>query len=475
MPRVSRFDFCVNSLSCNYDPYFGNLYTVKLRGSSMGVAHQDAADFRTSFGDFDAVVLGAGISGLVSASILSTGGERRILVVDEYDHVGGNHIDWSVDGYTFDVGSLIFQDDSPLLAHFPEMAPLYVPIDPRWARLTPQGIVTTYPISLRDDVFGTGPLEILRIFSSALYARLFQRRMRNAEEFARHWIGAHLLRRSGLGSYMKRFYGVPAEEIDIELAQKRMLWISEHASVRNLLSRLLKPKSGGPTNRQLARPREGFRPLYAAAVERLERRGVTFVLGSRMHHIRRADGKFELCFDDTTISTDRVVSTIPIHRAEELCGIKTNQRLESITLVSLYFSFAGDRGFDESIIYNFSHEGSWKRLTVYSDFYGRVRGREYFGVEVIADRVDGAEAAFREHVGRNGLFRGDLKLEGSQTLENAYPIYRRGASKAAGEAIAALRMFGIESFGRQGGFNYQPTARSSTVEAEIALGAARSD
>ena len=63
----------------------------------------------------DAVVLGAGISGLVSASVLLEQGCERVIIVDEYPHIGGNHIDWSSDGYTFDIGSIIFQDDSPLL------------------------------------------------------------------------------------------------------------------------------------------------------------------------------------------------------------------------------------------------------------------------------------------------------------------------------------------------------------------------
>ncbi|MGH3751275.1 MAG: NAD(P)-binding protein [Pseudonocardiaceae bacterium] len=53
-------------------------------------------DGRSSSPDVDAIVLGAGISGLVSASILVEQGNGRVLVVDEYGHVGGNHIDRAV-------------------------------------------------------------------------------------------------------------------------------------------------------------------------------------------------------------------------------------------------------------------------------------------------------------------------------------------------------------------------------------------
>lgn len=421
----------------------------------------------------EVIVLGAGVSGLVSASVLAQQGCKRIIVIDEYDHIGGNHIDWSSGGYTFDVGSLIFQDDSPLLQHFPELLPYYVPIRPRWARLTPQRLITAYPISVKDDILRAGPMEIARILASAAYARIFQRRMRNAREFARHWIGGRLLQRSGLDAYMTRFYGISSDKIGIELARKRMQWISEHGSLRAILGRLRRPRPQAPTNCQLARPREGFAHLYAAAARTLSARGVSIQTGARLGRIEKLGSRFALFVDGRVIVADRVVSTIPIRRLQALCDLPVSQELETITLLALYFSFDGIRGFDEEIIYNFSHDGAWKRLTMYSDFYGRAQGREYFGVEVTANGIDRsvahAEADFRSHVAANGLFRGDLKLEGSQFLENAYPIYRNGADGSAAAAFKALKAFGVESFGRQGGFNYQPTARVSTLEAEAAL------
>lgn len=423
---------------------------------------------------YDAIIFGAGVSGLVSASILLSQGYRRILIADSYNHVGGNHIDWSTGGYTFDVGSFIFQDDSPLLKHFPELLSRYIVAFPTWGRLNPQGVVTAYPISVKDDIVNAGPIEWFRILVSVVYARLFCRGMGNAREFARYWIGSRLLHSSGLDSYMRRFYGVAPDQIDIQLAQKRMLWISERASLRNLVRRAVARSQAlsGSTNRQLVRPKEGFRFLYDAAVERLQDNGVVFLLGATFGTIGRTGKTFLVRIGDRPIMADRVISTIPINHMEEMCGLKSNS-LTSITLLSLFFSFAGKRRFRPSILYNFSHEGAWKRLTMYSDFYGAVNGREYFTAEVIGNHVDFstviAERDFRRHVQENRLFDGYLKLEGSMVLENAYPIYSQGSGERAAQAIRALEAFGIESFGRQGGFNYQPTARVSTIDAESAL------
>jgi protoporphyrinogen oxidase len=422
---------------------------------------------------FPVIVLGAGISGLVSASVLLKEGYQQILVIDEYAHIGGNHIDRSIGEYTFDIGSFIFQDDSPLLAHLPELLPLYVPISPTWGRLNPQGVVTDYPISIKDDLIAAGPIEWLRILSSVLFARLFRRRLRNARDFAQYWIGARLLYRSGLGHYMHRFYGLPAEKIDIKFAEKRMLWIKEHATLRNVLRRWLTPSTTSVANTQLARPSQGFAYLYQGAAQRLERSGVTFLLGTKMHSLQKRDGVFVLEAGQRRFAASRVVSTIPLERIQNLCGMLSKENLQTVTLITLFFSFSGDRGFKHSILYNFSHTGPWKRLTVYSDFYGLSGGREFFAVEVNADHVLGsvetAEHDFRRHASENGLFAGDLRLEGSHALSNAYPVYTDKADEQAADAIAALRALGIESFGRQGGFDYQPTARDTTLKAEAAL------
>jgi protoporphyrinogen oxidase len=436
------------------------------------VADGNAAD-NNAADSYDAVVLGAGISGLVATSILIKEGCRKLLVVDEYERVGGNHIDCSVGEYTFDIGSFIFQDDSPLLVHLPEILPFYVPIEPSWGRLNPQGVVTRYPISIKDDLIAAGPVEWLRIASSVAFARLFRRKLNNAKDFAQYWIGARLVYRSGLGNYMKRFYGVPAEKIDIKFAERRMYWIRERASLGSTLRRLMTPASKSPPNQQLARPREGFSHLYRVAVERMERAGVTFMLGAKLIDLKKQDGRFVLDAANRRISAGRVVSTIPLERIQALCGMPPEERLMSVTLISLFFSFSGDRGFKDCVLYNFSHTGSWKRLTVYSDFYGKSGEREFFTVEVNADHVGGsietAEQEFKRHVAENGLFSGDLRLEGSHIVSNAYPVYTDKADEQAANVIAELRMLGIESIGRQGGFDYQPTARDTTLKAEAAL------
>ncbi len=425
---------------------------------------------------FDAAILGAGISGLVSASVLLQQGCKSILIVDAYDHVGGNHIDRRIGDYTFDIGSFIFQDDSPLLKHFPELLRRYIHIKPSWARLNPQGRVARYPISVVDDIIAPGPIEWVRIAASVVLSRLFRRKLANAEDFATYWIGRRLLKQSGLAKYMERFYGVPPDQIDLKFAEQRMKWIRVHASLRHYISDLRHkrtlPLVAG--NKQLARPREGFDYLYAVSRQKLEAQGVMFQLGAQLRSVAKTDGDtFVLETGDGRVRARRLVSTIPLPNILDLCGIDHQDDAATVTMISLFFSFSGERGFSENILYNFSHDSAWKRLTVYSDSYGEADGRQYFTVEVNAEHVAGsietAEADFRKHIAANGLFVGDLRLEGSHTTAHAYPIYSAGAGERAARAISQLGELGIESFGRQGAFDYQPTARDTTLKAEIAL------
>lgn len=225
--------------------------------------------------------------------------------------------------------------------------------------------------------------------------------------------------------------------------------------VRNLVRRLLQPAAKTVANTQLARPREGFAHLYQSSVRRLEKSGVTFLLGEEMQSLQKDGEVFFLQTGSRRVAASRVVSTIPLDRIQKLCGMTSNKTLMTVTLISLFFSFSGDRGFKQSILYNFSHTGAWERLTVFSDFYGKFEGRDYFTVEANSDHIfgsiDAAEQDFRRHVSENGPFVGDLKLEGSHIVSNAYPVYTRKADKHVAGIIVELRTHGIESIGRQGG------------------------
>jgi protoporphyrinogen oxidase len=437
---------------------------------------------------WESIVLGAGTSGMVAASILSgrfegrpPGTARTVLVLDEFPDLGGNHLSFGLNGYTFDIGSFFFSENSPFLAHFPELLPLYENHDPGTysvARITPQMKLARYPADYRNDIFGHGLVMPFRFLASALYGRLFVDEDQSADGFARHWIGDRFFRESGLRSYMERLFGEKPENIESQFAYKRMRWVKRNARAGEFLRtciRQYRTPDPAPVQRQLVRPRDGFPGLYRVAEAALAEHGASFRLNSRLTGIRNsgAAGMEVHLADGSILKCRQLVSTIPLNRTLPLCGLDLPPQLRTACLLTLFVSFSGHRGFAANVLYNFSAEGQWKRLTMHSDFYGDHDGRAYFSVECImqgdADCPDQRFGEFKSLVQKMGLFDGDLKLEGHRITKSAYPVYRQGATAAAERAIAQLRTMGVLSFGRQGGFDYQPTSGISTAEAERQL------
>ncbi|MBX9458409.1 MAG: NAD(P)-binding protein [Rhizobium sp.] len=421
---------------------------------------------------FDAIVLGAGISGMTAASVLRERGAQRVLLVDEYGHLGGNHVSLDIGPFTYDIGSFIFHDNSPLMRRFPELRDLYLPFDGQTGRLDFDGRLAQYPFDMRKDLLQVGPIELGRMLGSLVHGRLTCDPTRSAQDFVSYWLGERLARRTGLFSYLERFYGASPALIEGEFARKRMQWVSANASIRGQLKRLMKPRR--LSNRAVVRPRGGFTELYEPVRASLGASGVQLRLGERIASLEPGKaGGLVLSTGAARYTAPAVYSTVPLDVAAQWCRLPPNPSVRYATLTSLFYSFRGTRTFPHHVLYNFSNAGRWKRLTMHSDCYGQADGREYFSVEIISDaqpdNADLLDADFRTHVRQNGFLRGDLVLEGTRKTASAYPIYLLGATAAAAGMITSLRALGVLSFGRQGGFDYQPTSHVSSVMAERAV------
>ena len=432
---------------------------------AIGANHQNGDNMER----FDAIILGGGISGMTAASVLKSRGVQRVILLDEYSKLGGNHISHDIGPYTFDIGSFLFHDGSPFLEKFPEIREKFLPFKGEAGRLDYTSRLAQYPFDLQRDFLARGPVEITRILFSLLKGRLTRDQEENANEFVCYWLGERLAQRTGLLAYLKHFYSVDPALIEGAFARKRMRWVSSNASLNGQVKRLLAPRK--TKSRSLVRPRAGFDDLYRPVESALRGMNVDIRLGETIRGITRgSDGSLTVKTAHDSYRSPAVYSTVPIDVVSRWCGLPDNPGFRYTELTSLFYSFDGDRSFPYHILYNFSDSGRWKRLTMHSDCYGTINSRLYFTVEVMA-RADQASIGcldedFRAHARRSGILRGDLVLEGATRTSSAYPVYMQGASAAADETISALKAFGILSFGRQGGFDYQPTAHVSTVLAE---------
>ena len=143
----------------------------------------------------------------------------------------------------------------------------------------------------------------------------------------------------------------------------------------------------------------------------------------------------------------------------DLLGIELPETLPYMTLVSLFYRLDGEPGFDTHCLYNFSLTGPWKRLTLFSSYYGPSSGGHYFTVECTVQpgseaSVDELARQFEAHVRGMPVLHGRLRLVGSVQTPNAYPVYRRGAGALLARCRTMLEAAGVELVGRQGRFDY---------------------
>jgi protoporphyrinogen oxidase len=434
-------------------------------GQSMATAQDRVSSPRGAPGRRVAV-LGAGIGGLTAAARL-VGQGHQVTVFDRRDGCGGTHNSQRIGPYTFDVGSVFFTAESPMFTQFEGTLAMCTEVRRRQQRLAPDGAIRHYPFEPGE--LRRWPLHVQAAAAASLVRhRLSRRAPAHAEDACLKALGAVMYERSGLRTYIERFHDLPAPEIGTLFYDTRMQFVDQAASWQKVLETYWrglrrKPYRKSPPRPFIVRPEGGFEILYNEIQRQLEAASVVFRLGEAINAIdHEADG-FELGLGEGRFTCDDVIGAMPLDSLLRMT-LGHESGLESGDLLTLFVSHEGPRAFDGNVLFNFHPAGRWKRLTMYSDLYGQRDGRDYFSVEVpLAPHRDRPEpeevySGFAAHLREQGALTGDMRLEGHCITKDAYPIYRKDTLWRQVVAIDLVSGFGIVPVGRQGRFDYLPTA-----------------
>ena len=416
--------------------------------------------------DAPIAVLGAGIAGLTAADRLSRAG-RPVVVIDAADRIGGTHRSVEIGAYTFDVGSIFYEPGARLFDLAPGLDALCPTVRRVQRRVAPDGSLQHYPLEPR-DLLRWPAAKRAGAVADLLRARVAVRRDGSLDTICRRRLGDAFYRGTGLRDYIARFNHVPPEEVDETFFFQRMGFIARSTELRALLrmgTRMLRRRAAPrPVRPPLhVRPRAGYDALFAPVRAALEARGVRFALGAAVERVERdAAGRFVVHTAAGPERAGAVIGAAPLdlmHRA----ALGTGAGLLSLDLMTLFVSAAELHPETGNVLFNFHPDGRWKRATIYSRLYpDPAVERAFFAVEVTVPpgAAPDPEAAFADASAQFealGLAR-DLRLEGHALVPGAYPLYLRGQAEAAVAARARVRGAGILPVGRQGGFEYLPTA-----------------
>ncbi|SNB75054.1 Protoporphyrinogen oxidase [Arboricoccus pini] len=416
---------------------------------------------RTDTGRFDVIILGGGVTGLTYARDLARSGQRVCLVEPE-DRLGGNQRSWSQGDYTFDIGAFFFTRGGPFLQTFAEVGEMFEDVKPSFGRINPHGAVLTYPVKPRELVRDLTPLELLALPVDLFLSRIRYARMRSAGDFARFYLGNLIYARTGLKGYIERFFSSSDHTVDVDFARKRMRWIADAASLRGRFQRRRVRRVESGAVQACVRPRQGFEALYARIGELLGQDGVTIITGADLQDLQRTPDGFALRVNGQQIQGDRVIGTIPGEAMARLIGLTPIETPPTLDLVTLFARAPERLNTPHGVLFNFTAEGRWKRLTMHSRFYA---GYDHDHMSIEITSKDGAAEPVEEHLAAisrqlqaTGLLKAPLELLGHSLTGHAYPLYRQGVMAASQRLQAQLKAFGIELAGRQGNFDYIPSA-----------------
>lgn len=406
-------------------------------------------------------ILGAGPGGLSLARRLSDYEDVEVDLYEKEPHVGGMHKSPEFDGLFYDVGTFLFHDGHGLIETFPETRDLYVEAEYKPLSITPKGGYDRYPFSVGGYLRDNGPVVAVMSGFDLLTSKLLHWRRDTVPAYAKYYTGGTIYRRSGLQEYVNRLHDAPDTELDVKFAQRRMHVLSRQ-SLRKLamkaFSRGYRKQAAKSFQQRLVRPKEGMALLYEKMLEIVERQGVQVLTNCQVEAVRREGEEFVLVHSGGQEERyDRVISTIPMPVMSRLIGREPETNIENRDLISLFYR--GKFVNQAAAFFNFTYSGKWKRITVFSKFYGMEEGQDYFTVEVTAqdtspEAVEEARRDFEQHARKFNLLEGEPEFVGSEITPRAYPIYRRGQMPAIEREKAALRNFGIDLVGRQGNFEY---------------------
>lgn len=425
------------------------------------------AELEEDHSNFDLIILGAGVTGMTIAHEMSKRGQR-VLVLESSSNAGGNQISRSIGKYTFDIGAFVFGKNDPFFVSFPDALTACQDTTTSVEKLTPQSRIAKYPFDLRIDLIDRGPGHWIASLVSLVCDRVRYRTPKHTGQFIRFHLGGWLYQETGLSKYIERLFGCPARQLSLTFAKSRMTWVVNAGSIRQRLKqfRVRPPAPASP----VVRPRQGFAAMYNPAIEQLRNGGVIAEFGVKIVSIRKHGNCQRIDMDEgRAVFARKLVSTLPPAVALPLVGDNAPVDLSYVDLLTLYFDANEERGFSAPILYNFHPDSVWKRTTVHSDYYGVIDGKCYFSVEVpfhLEIDTYESEQSVKKHMQGSGLFT-EMRLIGYDITRCAYPVHNLEASTGMSETQKRLADAGILSAGRQGNFDYLPTARATAQKALV--------
>ncbi len=417
---------------------------------------------------FKVAILGGGVAGITAAKALASQKGMEVTIIEKAPKLGGLSKGTEFDGLKYDIGAFLYSDIHWFFRIFPFLKDVFVEVRHVPTSIYGKGRYGQYPFHPKTYRKEHGNLNFALSSLSLLFGKLRYRNIETLTDYCQYYLGERVYKKSGLQRYVKRLYKRDDHEVDVKLGYSRMKTIGRFG-LRKIIKKALSGQAvfnfRRPNSQIHVRPENGFGEVFRLLENHLLELGVIVSKNKAITGIRKIDGRYEISSGEGSDMYDGVISSIPFTVTQKLIG-KTPDYLPSyMSLLTLFYK--GEILVDKNVFYNFTQQGEWKRITVFSKYYGRVDNQDYFCTEITIDPkqendVDQLREEFETHIRELGI-ADRLDLRGYKIIPFAYPFFGQGEMEKATHELDVIRNYGIGLIGRQGSFDYMTS--SETVEA----------
>lgn len=429
----------------------------------------------------DIVILGAGPAGLAAGAELALAG-KKITIIEQQDHVGGNATSFNFGGINVDYGShrLHPAANREVLDKIRNLLGDDLLTRPRHGRIRLMGRWIHFPLRPIDLLLRMHPRFAIGVLFDML-SKIFKSKSRNQENetFA-------TILKKGLGNtickefyfpYAKKIWGLDPAELSPIQARKRV----SAGSIGKMIKRLLPGGSGGANTKGIFYyPRYGFGQITQALKDAASDAGAEIILGASVKNISRKDGISNVTLEKdgeiSQIKASQIYSTIPVSTLISLLApsvpveiINAANSLEFRSMVLVYLQLDQEHFTEFDAHYFPGSDIPFTRISEtknYTDI-DKPRDKTVLCAEVPCFENDEIWSMNDEDLGllvTTGLKKAGIPVETTigeiktKRISHAYPLYRIGYEKRF-ELIDSWvnEQDGVLSFGRQGLYAHDNT------------------
>ena len=413
------------------------------------------------------VVVGAGPAGLMAALRSAQLGHRCTLL-EAAETVGGMAGSFEVAGQRVDYGSHRLHPATPerFLELFRSRLGPDLQVRSRNGRIRLNGRWVAFPLRAGDMVRNLPPSFGARAALDAVAAPLRRRRSAGPATFAdevAHRLGPTVARQF-YAPYARKLYGVEADQLDRELASRRVSATGAGEVLRRVM------RAARPQGRSFLYPRRGYGQLSEALAGIATEAGVDLRLGTRVLGVQPAGDEVSVRFEGGAIDAGAVLTTMPVPALAAAVDpppppavVEALHRCRTRAVVLAYLAVSRDRFTPFDAHYFPGPETVVSRLSEPKNYRD---GDDPPGRTVLCAEIPcwpGDELWQRSEDQLGELVAADLaraglaipELEGVEVrrLPAVYPVYETstmGARAAVDSWVRSLVLVRIASLGRHG-------------------------